>query len=236
MVLEFSAIPLAFFAGVIGIISPCIWPLVPVMMSSAAQTGRSGPIFLALGLASAFAVAGTVLTLLLINAGLNPDAFRGVAAVMLILVGLPLLSKRMGDLVSNALSRGLSRFQTDVPQANSNVGQFSIGALLGLVWLPCVGPTLGAAIALASMGQNMVMAATVMFVFGIGTALALLLAALLSGQAFKRLRPGTTLAGTQGKRVLGIILVLLGLLVLTGTDKQLETWALDYLPDWATQL
>ena len=94
MVLEFSAIPLAFFAGVIGIISPCIWPLVPVMMSSAAQTGRSGPIFLALGLASAFAVAGTVLTLLLINAGLNPDAFRGVAAVMLILVGLPLLSKR----------------------------------------------------------------------------------------------------------------------------------------------
>ncbi|MDY6943537.1 MAG: hypothetical protein SVU69_11085 [Pseudomonadota bacterium] len=110
MTLEFASLPLAALAGALSILSPCVWPLVPVVMASAVTSGRAGPWFLALGLSGSFAVAGTFLTLVLINLGLNPDAFRSVAALMLLVVGVTLLSKRLGDWVSAKLSRLTSRF------------------------------------------------------------------------------------------------------------------------------
>jgi cytochrome c-type biogenesis protein len=70
MAIEFAAVPLALVAGVFGILSPCVWPLVPVVTSAAATSGRSGPVWLALGLSVSFAVAGTLLTLLLVSTGL----------------------------------------------------------------------------------------------------------------------------------------------------------------------
>ena len=112
----------------------------------------------------------------------------------------------------------------------------SVGALVGLVWLPCVGPTLGAAIALASLGQDMMMAFVVMFVFGVGTASVLVVAGLVSGSVLNRVRPGVLSKGARAKQLLGWLLIALGAMVLTGVDKVLETWALGVLPDWATQI
>lgn len=237
MTLELASIPLALLAGVMGIMSPCVWPLVPVIMSSAATAGRAGQISLALGLAVSFAVAGSFLTLMLLNLGLDPDGFRVVAAVMLVLVAAMLIWPALGERVS----QGLSRLTAGVGiggsgGASSPAGQFGVGALLGLVWLPCVGPTLGAAIALASLGQDMVMATLVMFTFGIGTAAALLAAALVSGSLLTRWRPGIMAGAARSKQLLGALLLLLGIMVLTGFDKLMETWALGILPDWATSI
>jgi len=236
MNLELASVPLAFVAGILGILSPCVWPLVPVVMSSAASSGRSGPAFLALGLSTAFAVSGTFLTLLLLNLGLNPDGFRYVAAGLLVLVALPLLVKPLGDWTVLQLSRFTSRFNAAPGSASGAVGQFGVGALLGLVWLPCVGPTLGAAIALASLGQQMGTAFIVMFSFGLGTAAALLGAALVSGQLVARLRPGIIEGAARGKQFLGVMLLALGLMVFTGIDKVLEAAALRMLPEWATSM
>ncbi len=105
--------------------------------------------------------------------------------------------------------------------------------MLGLVWLPCVGPTLGAAIALASMGESMTMAFTVMFAFGVGTAATLLLAGLVSTRLLNRWRPGILENASRGKKLLGALLLGLGLAVISGFDKVLETWALNLLPSWA---
>lgn len=237
MGLELAAIPLAFLAGVVGILSPCVWPLVPVVMTSATTGGRSGPFFMALGLASAFALAGTVLTLLLLNLGLDPVAYRNFAAVLLILVALMLLFPRLGNWVSAQLSRLTGRFSGGNRSAGtSGAGQFLMGALLGLVWLPCVGPTLGAAIALASVGQQIPMAFLVMFVFGLGTASALLVAAYVSGRLLDRWRGDIMTSADRGKKLLGGLLLILGIMVLTGMDKVLEAFALGILPDWVLSL
>jgi len=234
MSLEFTSIPLAFIAGVVGIMSPCVWPLVPVVMSSAATGGKSGPLYLALGLSTAFAVAGTFLTLVLLNLGLNPDAYRYVAAGLLLFVGAVLLSKKLSDRVSIWFSQITSRFQVNPGGAESAGGQFGVGLLLGFVWLPCVGPTLGAAIALASLGQEMAMAFTVMFAFGIGTAGALLFAGYAASKGLKRIKPNVMQNSSKGKQLLGGLLVGLSLLVFTGVDKILEAYALQILPTWAT--
>ncbi|MDQ3522077.1 MAG: sulfite exporter TauE/SafE family protein [Gemmatimonadota bacterium] len=237
MTLELAAIPLALVAGVFGILSPCVWPLVPVVTSSAATSGRSGPVYLALGLSVSFAVAGTLLTLLLVSTGLDPELFRYVAAGLLIAVALVLLVRSLNDWAVLRLSSLSSRFNVGGHAGRvSAPGQFGVGALLGVVWLPCVGPTLGAAIALASMGQNMGMAFVVMLAYGIGTAGVLLLAGVLSGRLLSRWRSTLISSGGFGKKLLGWTLLTLGVLVLTGFDKYLEALAVNVVPDWVFSL
>ncbi len=237
MGLEITAVPLALLAGVVGVLSPCVWPLVPVVMSSAAISGRSGPVWLAGGMSLSFAVAGTALTFFLVQAGIDPELFRYVAAVLLIGAAVFVLVRAVKDRVSRVLSVALARLGlASAGQGNpgsvSSMGQFGMGALLGVVWLPCVGPTLGAAIALASMGQSMPMAFLVMLAYGIGTAGILLGAGLASESALRKWRGSGLKGGVWGTRVLGGTLLVVGVAVLLGLDKWVETQAVNLLPGW----
>ncbi|MFU8764357.1 MAG: cytochrome c biogenesis CcdA family protein [Haliea sp.] len=236
MSIDLASYPLAYLAGLLSIMSPCVWPLVPMVMSSAAVSGRFGPLYLALGLSLSFALAGSVLTFLLLNIGLGLEVLRDFAAIALILVALPLLSQRLGDKVSYQLSRLTSRFDTSTSVGISSGGQFAAGALVGFVWLPCIGPTLGAAVALASLGQDMVAAFVVMFIFGVGTTSGLVIVAMASTRLLRRVSPGVIQRAGNGKKLLGGVLLLMGVLVLTGWDKWLEAWALSWLPDWAVSI
>jgi len=237
LTLELSAIPLALIAGVLSVMSPCVWPLVPIVMGSAANAGHAGPLALAAGLSLSFALAGTVLSFALLSLGLDPELFRFIAAALLLVVAVPLLVPRAGLWLNMVLARFTAGLDNGGGTAvSSGPAQFAVGMLLGLVWLPCVGPTLGAAIALASLGQKMLHSFVVLLAFGIGTAGALLAAGLLSAKVLQRLRPYLLNGAGSGKRWLGIALLALGLLVLTGIDKQMEAWAVDWLPEWATSL
>ena len=235
MSLEITALPLAFLAGMLGILSPCVWPLVPVVMG-AASASRFGALALAAGLSMSFALAGTLISFMLVSLQLDPELFRYFSASLLLLVALVLLVPPLADWLAARLSafsvlindhtRGLERWG----------GQFGVGVLLGFVWLPCVGPTLGAAIALASMGQQMVLAFVTMLAFGAGTAMMLLLAGLFSRRLLQQLTPGVSVNAANGKKLLGLVLLLLALLVLSGLDKLVEAWAAGWLPDWAISL
>lgn len=235
MSLELAAIPLALLAGVAGVLSPCVWPLVPVVTSSAAVSGRSGALWLAGGLSLSFALAGTVLTLLLVSTGLDPEIFRYVSAVFLIAVALVLIVPGLAYRANRALSSLSARMGIvggAAGVASSAPGQFGVGALLGVVWLPCVGPTLGAAIALASMGQDMAIAFLVMLAYGVGTAGVLLIAGVASGRLLRRWSGAASTTARIGKQLLGWSLLILGVLVLTGVDKAMEAAAVGFVPDW----
>lgn len=237
MNLDLTSIPLAALAGMLSILSPCVWPLVPAVMSSAATGGNRGPWFLAAGLSLSFAVAGTILAFVLLNSGLDQEIIRTIAALMLLVMAAVLLLQPVGDWVTRQLTLISARFGgLGQGEASSAAGQFSVGALLGLVWLPCIGPTLGAAVALASLGQSMPLAFTVMLAFGLGCAAVLLIAGLFSAKVLQRWRPGVLSNASRGKKLLGIVLAMLGIMVLSGVDKVLETWALQVLPDWAISI
>jgi cytochrome c biogenesis protein CcdA len=115
-------------------------------------------------------------------------------------------------------------------------GQFGIGLLLGAVWSPCVGPTLGAASVLAAQGASLGQVATVMLVFGIGAALPLVGVGLLSRAAMTRWRSRLIAGGKTAKILLGVILLLLGSMIVTGLDKRVETMLVDASPAWLTSL
>jgi len=173
---------------------------------------------------------------ILLSLGLSPDALRWFSAAFLLIVAAALLIPAAGNLLMGGLSRLSRSLGARTLSASGGGGQFGIGLLLGLVWLPCVGPTLGAAIALASMGQELAAAFAVMFAYGAGTAVMLMVAALGSGALLKRLRPQLMSGAGHGKVLLGSVLLVLSLLVFTGVDKVIETYAVRFLPDWSISM
>ena len=115
-------------------------------------------------------------------------------------------------------------------------GQFAVGVLLGAVWSPCVGPTLGAALILAAHAENLTIVALTMVAFGIGAALPLLAIGMMSREALARWRMRLLAAGSSGKKLMGIMLVAIGVLIITGIDKRIEAVLVEASPGWLTEL
>jgi len=108
--------------------------------------------------------------------------------------------------------------------------------LLGAVWSPCVGPTLGVASLLAAQGRNLPQVAVTMLAFGIGAALPLLLLGLASREAMARWRSRPLSAGQVTKAGLRIVFIAIGALVLAGVDRSVEATLVAASPQWRTDL
>lgn len=233
-----ASIGLALVAGILSTLSPCVLPLLPVLLTTASSEHRFGPAALAAGLGLSFAMIGMFVATLGIGIGLDADLFRRVGAVLLASIGTALvlpalhmqLSAALGPL-SNRISGSLGRFST-----SGVLGQFLLGLLLGAVWSPCVGPTLGAATVLASQGSATTEVAAVMFTFGLGAALPLLIMGMASREALLRLRPSLLVVGRGMRTLLGMILVVMGIGIFMGFDKQLEAFLVEASPAWLTRL
>jgi len=229
---------LALVAGVLSILSPCVLPLLPIVLGTAQSEHRLGPVALAAGLAVSFTVIGLFVATIGFAIGLDTDVFRAISAFLLIAIGLVLLVPRLQAQFAVAASPVGAwvddRFGGFT--ATSLWGQFGLGLLLGAVWAPCVGPTLGAASLLAAKGDNLGQVALTMLAFGIGAALPLMALGFVSREAMMRWRGRLMEAGKGGKMLLGALLVAVGLLVATGADKRLETFLVDASPDWLTNL
>jgi cytochrome c biogenesis protein CcdA len=229
---------LGFVAGALSTLSPCVLPLVPVLLASAVGAHRWGPFALATGLALSFAIVGTILATLGASLGIDPDLLRMGGAVILAAFGLVLLVPALQNLFARAAS-GLSNSGNQLlaqTTVDGFTGQLLVGLLLGVVWSPCVGPTLGAATTLASQGKDLWQIAILMLIFGIGAALPLIVLGLLSRATLVKVRGRLLGAGKLGRQLLGAVMVSLGVLIATGADKSLEVLILDRTPAWVTAL
>lgn len=229
---------LAALAGSLSTLSPCVLPLVPIVVGSAGAAHRYGPLALAGGLILSFAVLGAFLAYGGTAIGLQPEVIRGAGAVLIGVFGIVLLSGSLQSRFAAATS-GLGTHADAMlsqMQISGLHGQLLVGVVLGLVWIPCVGPTLGAAISLASQGRDLGPVSLVMAMFGLGAAVPLLLVGWLGRRALESRRSLLMRAGSVGKIVLGAAFVLLSLAILTGLDKLVETWLVEHSPTWLTEL
>lgn len=225
-------------AGILSTLSPCVLPIVPILLGSAANAHPRAPLALAGGLALSYAILGTALAWAGSALGVDTSIFRSVGAAMLGLLGFVLMS--------SGLQQRFAMATSGIGDAGNNLisrmpldglwGQFAIGLVLGIVWSPCVGPTLGAAIVLASQGTNLPQVALLMGVFGTGVALPVLALAHVSRSAMTHFRGKLLQAGKGGKRILGAVMIALAALILSGIDKPLEAWMVEYSPAWLTNL
>jgi cytochrome c biogenesis protein CcdA len=238
MLSELSVYGLGFIAGVLSTLSPCVLPLLPILAGSALSAHRFGPWCLASGLALSFTLVGMLLATLGSVIGLDAGLLRTLAASLLILLGWVMLSENMQRLFT-ALTAGFSRAGQPLLEkiaADTLTGQLLLGLVLGIVWSPCVGPTLGATITLASQGNSLAHAAIIMALFGIGAATPLILLGSLSQQAMLRYKAKLSMTGKNGKLLLGALLIAVGMLILTGLDKSFEASVLNHSPAWLIRL
>ena len=225
----------AFAAGSLSILSPCVLPLVPVVLGTAASKGRYGPILLAAGLVLSFVVIGMFVSLVGFSIGLDGKFFRLISAVMLIAIGLllavPFLQRQF------AVASGPVGNWVDQRFGGGEAGgQFGIGLLLGTVWSPCVGPTLGAASLLAAQGHNLAQVAITMISFGLGVAVPLVIIGMMSRELLMRWRGRMLSSGGVVKSVLGVLFVFTGVMIILGQDKFLEAALVEASPEWLTTL
>lgn len=229
---------LGYVAGLLSTLSPCVLPLLPILVASAVAEHHRGPLALAAGLTVSFVAFGLFFATIGLSIGIDQGTPRKVAALLLVVFGAFLASNRLQDRFEQA-TVGLSAAGDGLiarMHPRSWGGQFTMGLCLGLVWTPCVGPTVGAATTLASQQTQLIQVAVLMVLFGIGASTPLLILGGLSRKAFQRLRGPLLRAGRTGRRVLGVFVMTLGLAILSGLDKGVEAWLVDQLPQWLSDL
>ena len=227
------ALVFAFIAGLLTLINPCILPVLPLVLASALQSSRFGPLWLSLGLGTSVVVIGVLLTAFGRSLGLTEGMILNVSSVLMIVFGLilalPPLARKFGELMSPLASRSDRMI-------SSSRGQFLGGLFLGGVWSPCIGPTLGAAFALASQREDLGWATLIMVAYAAG--LVTVLVALAA--VIRRLGRGS-LARLRGiahasHTVLGAAFVAIGLVTFFRLHHVAEAWLTDVMPDWLLNL
>jgi cytochrome c-type biogenesis protein len=233
-----GALALALLAGVLSTLSPCVLPLLPIVLGAALTEHRYGPVALAAGVAVSYVAVGLFVATVGFTIGFDHDIFRKVAAALLIAIGAVLLLPQLQTRLAVAAGPFGNWAQTQSAGMSTRglSGQFALGVLLGAVWSPCVGPTLGAASVLAAQGKNLGSVAATMIAFGVGAAAPLIVLGLASREALMRWRDRLLKAGKRGKILLGGLLLFVGVLIVSGLDKRLETLLVEASPAWLTQL
>jgi len=233
-----ASIGFAFLAGIVSILSPCVLPILPIVLGGAASEHRRGPLVLAAGLALSFTVIGLFVATIGFSLGLDLGVFRMFAGIVLLALGLAMLVPAAGARLATAAGPLSDWTQSRFGGFDRGglSGQFGVGLLLGAVWSPCVGPTLGAASLMAARGENLGQVGLTMLAFGIGAGLPLAALGALSRERLLGLRDRMMSAGQGAKTALGLVVVAVALLVLTGYDKIIEAALVEASPAWLTNL
>lgn len=227
-----------YLAGLLTLINPCVLPVLPIVLGSAVQANRHGPLALASGMGVSFVTLGLFVTALGQNIGLTPELLSQIGAGLMIGFGVILLVPRLAYSFETATAGMAAKADTRLDAIdNSGLrGQFLGGALLGAVWSPCVGPTLGGAISLASQGESLIWAGLIMlnFALGIGTII-VTLGYGTRGVILRRQAQMRRIASIS-KPLMGAIFLLVGLMILFKINHIIEVWLLDVLPFWLQDL
>jgi len=229
---------LGYLAGLLTLINPCVLPVLPIVLGSALQASPRGPLALAAGMAISFVVLGVTVAGFGYALGLDSETIAQAGAVLMIGFGVILLVPRFSTAFSTATAGFAAGADTRISQIESTGarGQFLGGLLLGAVWSPCVGPTLGGAISLASQGGSLIWATAIMLAFAAGVATLILGMGYGARALLQRHQALMRRIAEVSRPAMGVIFVATGLAILFKLHHLAEIWALQNLPPWLLDL
>lgn len=233
LVLSLPQLALSTAAGGLTTLSPCVLPLLPLVVGGALQGHRLAPLAMGAGMTASFAAIGMLLGALGPAFGVDADTVRIGGAAMLIAFALVMLVPALGERfsrwmlpIAGAANRASARLD-----GRSLLSAMALGAVLGLVWSPCSGPLLGSALTLVASEGGIARGGIVLALFGLGAATPLVAVAYASRSGFARVRD-RVLARIDGVRKgFAVLLGAMGVAILTGADKWLEARVVQWLPE-----
>ncbi|MBI1417087.1 MAG: cytochrome c biogenesis protein CcdA [Limimaricola sp.] len=229
---------LAYIAGLLTLINPCVLPVLPIVLASSLQSNRLGPLALTAGLALSFVASGMIVAAFGPALGLESDTVARAGGLVMAAFGLVLLVPRLQAGFATATA-GLSAGADARIGRKERAGLTSQalgGALLGLVWVPCVGPTLGGAIALAATGRNLAWAGAIMAAFALGVATVMLALAYGAQSALRSRRDALRRLAGRARPAMGAAFLLVGAAIWFNWLPIAEGWLLDHTPIWMQDL
>jgi cytochrome c biogenesis protein CcdA len=222
----------AYLAGLLTLINPCVLPVLPIVLASAVNADRRGPLALAAGMSLSFVTFGVLVTAFGGVIGLTQELLAQIGAAMMVGFGLVLLTPKLAqrfELATAGLSSTANQ-RIDTFGGSGLHNQFLGGTLLGAVWSPCIGPTLGGAIALASQGHNLVWVALIMAAFAMGVSTIILGLGFGARETIRSRANALRGLAEKSKMLMGIVFILVGLMLLTRANHVIEAWLLEVLP------
>ncbi|GGR72663.1 cytochrome C biogenesis protein CcdA [Deinococcus seoulensis] len=215
----------AFLGGLLTVLSPCVLPVLPVLLSGTVG-GRARPAGIIAGFIGSFVLLTLFLASVVSALNLSPDVIRWVAIFLLLGFGLTLAVPWLQHHFELAMSRALP--QRRPGDRDGFLGGVLVGVTLGVVWTPCVGPILASVTTLALSGQVTGFAFAATLAYAVGVALPML-AVMLGG---RRLLHRPALLGRLGglQQVFGAVLVVFAVGMVFGVDRQVQTLLVDRLP------
>ncbi len=225
-----------FLSGIVTIFAPCIWPILPIVLSAGVTGGKRKPFGLVTGLAVSFIFFTLTLAAIVKVIPFDPEALRYLAVVIIGFLGLVLLVPWFGDRMEVLVSKfsGIGgRFTRG--RGDGFGGGFITGAALGLIWTPCAGPILAAVATLAATQSVGYQAVLLIVVYVLGVCVPLYLLTLLGGKILTRTRALSPYTGIIQK-IFGAVMILSALMIFSGYDKKLQTTLLEKFPSYETFL
>ena len=233
LALSLPQLGLSVAAGGLTTLSPCVFPLLPLVLGGAVQGHRLAPVAMGLGMMLSFAGIGVVLGALGPALGIDADTIRLAGAAMLIAFAFVMLVPALGDRFSRwmlPIASAANAVSTRL-DGGSLLSAAALGAVLGLVWSPCSGPLLGSALTLVASEGGALRGGVVLALFGLGAAIPLVAVAYASRSGFMRARDWILARIERVRRGFAVLLGGMGVAILTGADKWVEARVLGWLPD-----
>jgi cytochrome c biogenesis protein CcdA/thiol-disulfide isomerase/thioredoxin len=206
---------IGFVAGLVTAVSPCVLPVLPILLAGGASGGRRKPFAIVGGLVVSFSVFTLFAAWLLDQLGLPKDLLRNIAIALLFVIAISLIVPQIGVLIERPFQR-LAR-----APAGDLGGGFLLGVSLGLVFVPCAGPVLAAITVQAATLDFGWRTVLLTFAYACGAAVPMLAVA-MGGQRFLRPR------AKKVRAALGIAVALATLAIVFDADTRLQTWLSDY--------
>lgn len=228
----------AYGAGLLTLINPCVVPVLPIVIATALQASRLGPVAMAAGLSLSFVALGVSVTAFGQALGVDQYTIGRVGAALMIVFGLALLLPQANAALAGATA-GLSAradAQIDGLDRGALKGQFLGGLLLGAVWSPCIGPTLGGAISLASQGESLIRAGAIMLAFALGVSTVIVALGYGARSVIMKRQAWMRSIAMRARPILGGVFVAVGVGILLRVHHMIEYWALQTLPPWLIDL
>lgn len=225
---------IAFVSGILTVLSPCVFPILPIILASGIDGNTKRIKGVITGLVVSFTSASLLLATIVRVLEIPAETVRLVAVGLLVIFGLSLVFPILWERTQTWIETQW-HFQPAQNPGSGFSGGFITGVSLGIVWTPCIGPVLAAVATLAAVGSFSFTAVLIAFAYALGTGLPLYLIAKGGSAVSTKLNMVKT-QNQKIRQVFGLIILTTALFIWTGADRSLQAWTLSNLPESWTQL